>query len=63
MSERYDINAARLTEAIAKLVAQLKSENPGLGKFEAVCHDGSKVTIRLANNTKPVLAPWHRKET
>lgn len=51
----YDIKANDFTEALAKLVQKFKTENPGVGKFEATCHDGSKVVIRIANNTKSVV--------
>lgn len=54
MSELYEIKTRTFTEAIARLVDTFKKHNPGIGKFECTCLDGSRVRIVIANNDKPV---------
>lgn len=57
---RYEISTDNFTAAIAKLVAEFRKEDPSIGRFEAVCHDGTKVTIRMPStqkNSRPTKGP------
>lgn len=41
----YTIATDNLTAAIAQIVTAFRAENAGIGKYRAVCHDGTVVTI------------------
>jgi hypothetical protein len=47
MSEKYNIDTHLFTAAVASLVQQFRTQNPGLGEFRCTCHDGTKVTIKV----------------
>lgn len=47
--ERYQIDAEGLTAAIAELVKQIRTHDPSLGGLKCVCHDGTRVTIKVGN--------------
>jgi hypothetical protein len=48
MSERaYVVNSDNFTEAVAKLVATFKTQNPGVGEVRIECLCGSILTLRI----------------
>jgi hypothetical protein len=49
----YVIDTDNVTNAIARLVAAFKIQNPGIGTFRAECHDGSTVTMRIKGPAAP----------
>ena len=66
MAKKYEISEEHFTGALDRLVQQFKRENPSIGKFEATCHDGSKVTIKIKNlpvkDMRPLPRPKPPKE-
>lgn len=49
MAKKYEISEEHFTGALDRLVQQFKRENPSIVMFEATCHDGSKITIKIKN--------------
>jgi len=52
--ELYEIKTTNFTEAIARLVDTFKQHNPSVGSFRCECLDGTKVVIKIANNSERV---------
>lgn len=49
----YKIETDSFTAAVAQLVEAFKKENPGIGTFKCTCHDGTKVTLNIAQPKPP----------
>lgn len=43
----YIINSPSFSGAVAALVEQFKAQNPEIGEFSCVCHDGTTVAIKI----------------